>query len=90
MTYSVWPSGCECQAVRAPGSNDTRVDDDPRRRFGRDDRILPDRAGEIFLGRAACRPRAGEMDIHGVTLSAFDDPETRSHALRRDYFFEAA
>src|SRR6267378_5822723 len=26
ITYSVWPSGCECQAVRAPGSKDTRVE----------------------------------------------------------------
>jgi len=26
MTYSVWPSGCVCHAVRAPGSKDTRVE----------------------------------------------------------------
>src|ERR1700722_3231932 len=26
MTYSVWPKGCECQAVRAPGSKATRVE----------------------------------------------------------------
>jgi hypothetical protein len=26
MTYSVWPKGCVCHAVRAPGSKDTRVE----------------------------------------------------------------
>src|SRR5712691_5010732 len=26
ITYSVWPSGCECQFVRAPGSKDTRFE----------------------------------------------------------------
>src|SRR3977135_655028 len=26
MTYSVWPKGCECHAVRAPGSKETRVE----------------------------------------------------------------
>src|SRR5712691_7814955 len=26
MTYSVWPGGCECHAVRAPVSKHTRVD----------------------------------------------------------------
>src|SRR3954452_4640843 len=26
MTYSVWPSGCECQLVRAPGVKETRVE----------------------------------------------------------------
>src|ERR1700694_3315362 len=26
MTYSVWPKGCECQLVRAPGSKETRVE----------------------------------------------------------------
>src|ERR1700675_169216 len=25
ITYSVWPSGCVCQAVRAPGSKATRL-----------------------------------------------------------------
>src|ERR1700716_4232909 len=25
-TYRVWPSGCVCHAVRAPGSNDTRFE----------------------------------------------------------------
>src|SRR3979490_2532596 len=25
MTYSVWPSGCECQLVRAPGAKETRA-----------------------------------------------------------------
>src|SRR6202171_2223433 len=42
------------------------VRDYPRRYLSRNDRILPDRAGKIFLGRKACRPRAGEMDIHGI------------------------
>src|SRR5882757_53706 len=26
ITYSVWPRGCECQFVRAPGSKDTRFE----------------------------------------------------------------
>jgi hypothetical protein len=25
VTYSVWPAGCECQAVRAPGANRTML-----------------------------------------------------------------
>src|ERR1700730_18941286 len=42
------------------------VRDNPRRYLSRNDRILPDRAVKIFLGRKTCRPRTGEMDIHGI------------------------
>ena len=57
-----------------PGGSRAGLEGDPvgdqtRRRLRRDDRILPDRAGEILLWRAAGRPRAGEMDIHGVPPS---------------------
>src|ERR1700730_784840 len=54
------------------------------RRRGGNDRILPDRAGEVFFGRPACRPRAGEMDIHGVPLLVTDA------GLTGDYLLEAA
>src|SRR6267142_5286335 len=40
--------------------------DNPRRRLSCNDWILPHCAGEILLGRLACRPRTGEMDVHGV------------------------
>src|SRR5262249_29210893 len=40
------------------------IDDDPRWRRRRDDRILPDRAGEVFGRCAARRPRAGGIDFH--------------------------
>src|SRR6202011_1049481 len=62
------------QGVRMPIGPCARLEgdagrDDPRRGCGRDDRVLPDRAGEILLRRLACLPRTGEMDIHGVPPS---------------------
>ena len=51
VTISVWPSGCVCHAVRAPGSNVTLA---PRTRAGIgrvEQRIDPNRAGEP-IGRS--------------------------------------
>ena len=56
VTISVWPSGCVCQAVRAPGSKVTLAPRDARRVGRLEQRIDADRAGEPFgrsLGRTA-------------------------------------
>src|SRR3981081_1514138 len=66
-----------------PGLERYPVRGNPRRRLGCDDRILPYRAGEIFFGGPACRPRTGEMDIHGV-------PPCTTVPVGAGYFFEAA
>src|ERR1700682_92803 len=62
------------QRMRMPGRARPRLEgyagrDNPRRRFGGDDWILPDCARKILFGRLACRPRTGEMDVHGVPPS---------------------
>src|SRR6266849_1536997 len=62
------------QGVRMPCRARPRLEgyagrDNPRRRFGGDDWILPDRARKILFGRLACRPRASVMDVHGVAPS---------------------
>src|SRR5258708_7608904 len=59
------------QGMRMPCRARARLEgyagrDNPRRRFGGDDWILPDRARKILLGCLARRPRTGEMDVHGV------------------------
>src|ERR1700724_799223 len=59
--------------------------DNARRRFGCNDGIRPDGAVKMLFGRPACRPRAGEMDIHDVPPAMTDAVPRRA-----DYFFEAA
>src|SRR5258705_11409959 len=60
------------QGMRMPCRARARLEgyagrDDPRRRFGGDDWILPDRARKILLGCLARRSRTGEMDVHRLT-----------------------
>lgn len=43
----------------------------PCRRGRHDHRVLPDGAGEIFLGRAAGQPRACNSDLHWDYLASF-------------------
>src|SRR6185437_15344273 len=45
--------------------------DDAHRRLRRDDRILPDGAGEAFARSPACRARACEMNVHGIASLFF-------------------
>jgi hypothetical protein len=61
------------------------VRDQARRRLRRNDRILPHGAGKILFRRLASRPRAGEMDIHGLppVMADVGSPPP-------DYFFDAA
>src|SRR4051794_41000333 len=63
--------------MRMPGGPRARlkghpVRDHARRRSRGDNRILPDRSGEILFWRTAARPRASEMDIHQVPPFAMD------------------
>ena len=58
-----------CQAVRAPGSNETRLEATRAGACGVMIGSCQHRAGEAVGRRAAGRPRAREMDIHGVSSS---------------------
>ena len=55
VTISVWPSGCVCHAVRAPGSNVTLAPTARAGAFGFEQRVDAHRAGEpigrSFAGR---------------------------------------
>ena len=65
VTISVWPSGCVCQAVRAPGSKVTMA---PPTRAGSgalNSGIDPHRAGEILRRPLLRRLRAAALDLHG-------------------------
>src|SRR3954470_20134037 len=69
-TWSVWPSGWVCHAVRAPGVNVTR----PARTLAGggppEEPVEPDRAGEGVRRPALARALASRVQFHGRLLAS--------------------
>ena len=80
ITYSVWPSGCVCQAVRAPGSKETLVgDDDVVGKYR--DATAADRLAPADEGQACDRGRRCVAVAPDRQMGAEDTFEIAHHAV---------
>ncbi len=87
-TYNVWPRGCECQFVRAPGSKDTRF------------ATIRAGASAAMIGSCQTAPvkyslgawRVGREPARWIFMAflLLYDTMTGAAQVRPGYFFEAA